>query len=116
MIGGDFILQKLSLRGHKFMIQWDLFLHLSIITMALVPFTLTGKRVYSLIPLLVWACYNILFLIGSRRSNQIVPGFGKFRLFFQASIEEFLSPKYLYIIYHLFYNYMILICPIILCV
>lgn len=65
-IGGDLIQQKLALRGHRFSIQWDLFAHMAIISLSLLPFAFTGQRVYSAIPLTIWGIYNVLFLIGAR--------------------------------------------------
>jgi len=53
---------------------------------------------YAICPLIIWGFYNILFLIGVKKANSLIPGFSKLRHTFQASIEEFFSPKLLPII------------------
>ena len=73
----------------------DLFFHLSVCVLALVPYSVTGARLYAAIPLSVWVFYNLLFLVGTRRANRLVPRFGRFKQTFTASIEEFFSPKLL---------------------
>eukprot|EP01041_Mallomonas_annulata_P009449 gene9448-19627_t len=84
-----------TLRVHKFTFQWDLSLHLFVSIVSLVPFFFTGNRLYAIVPISIWAFYNVLFLIATRRANQIFPGFGRFKHDFNASVEEFFSPKLL---------------------
>lgn len=88
------LFRKFNLRVHKFSFQWDLVLHLSVCILSLTPFFFTGRRVYSILPLGVWAFYNILFLIG-HNANLVIPKFAKFRHSFKSAIEDFFSPKLL---------------------
>lgn len=94
-ISKNSIFRKFHLRVHKFTFQWELALHLVICIMSLTPFFFTGKRSYSLIPISVWLFYNILFLIGPQFSNKVIPRFGKLKLSFKSTIEDFFSPKLL---------------------
>lgn len=71
------------------MFQWELFIHLSICITALLTFAFTGSRYAVILPISVWSFYNILFLIGTKRANMIIPGFRKFKHSFKLSIEEF---------------------------
>lgn len=87
--------RNFKLRVHKFTFQWDLVSYFSLAIFSLFPFIFTGRRFYAVLPLIVWGFYNILFLIGVQRVNALIPGFRKFKHTFQASIEEFFSPKLL---------------------
>mmetsp|Transcript_13338 Transcript_13338/g.13831 ORF Transcript_13338/g.13831 Transcript_13338/m.13831 type:complete len:658 (+) Transcript_13338:26-1999(+) len=87
------LFQTMSLRVHKFVFQWDLFRHLFILIFSIVPFFFTGQRKFSILPIFVWGIYNFLF--ATRHAGRVFPGFGRFKLTFQASIEEFFSPKVL---------------------
>eukprot|EP01035_Chromulina_nebulosa_P024891 gene24891-32428_t len=89
------LLRNFNLRVHKFTFQWDLVLHLFICISSLTPFLFTGRRIYSSIPIGVWLFYNILFLIGPKHADVVVPGFGKLKHSFKSSIEDFFSPKLL---------------------
>lgn len=62
--------------------------------LSLAPFLFTGERIFAILPISVWAFYNFLFVIGGRRANLVVPGFGTFERTFKASVEEFFSPRY----------------------
>jgi hypothetical protein len=75
---------------HKFSFQWELVLHLSVCILSLSPFFFTGERIFSTVPLAVWLFYNSLFLIGPSKAKA-----NQFRHRFQATIEEFFSPKLL---------------------
>lgn len=90
-----YIFRSCTLRVHKFKYEWDLSLHLFVSIVSLAPFFFSGDFIYAIIPFNVWAFYNILFLIPTRWSNQMFPGFGRFKHNFKASIEEFFSPKLL---------------------
>jgi hypothetical protein len=92
---GSGLLRNFKLRVHKFTFQWDLALHFTICILSLAPFSFSGNRLYAILPIIVWAFYNILVLIGTRRANLLVPGFGRFKHTFKASVEEFFSPKLL---------------------
>ena len=92
---GTALLRNFNLRVHKFTFQWDLAMHLSVCLASLTPFLFSGNRLYAILPISVWAFYNILVLIGTRRANLLVPGFGRFKHTFKASVEEFFSPKLL---------------------
>lgn len=89
------LFRNFNLRVHKFTFQWDLVLHLFICISSLTPFLFTGRRIYSAIPIGVWLFYNILFLIGPKHADVVVPGFGKLKHSFKSSIEDFFSPKLL---------------------
>ena len=89
------LLRNFNLRVHKFTFQWDLVLHLFICISSLTPFLFTGRRIYSSIPIGVWLFYNVLFLIGPKHADVVVPGFGKLKHSFKSSIEDFFSPKLL---------------------
>ena len=89
------ICRKFSLRVHKFSFQWDLVLHLSVCVCALSPFLFTGDRSFGIIPISVWIFYHVLFWLGPRQANLVVPGFGKFKHSFKTNLEEFFSPKLL---------------------
>jgi hypothetical protein len=80
---------------HKFTFQWELAMHLLVCILSLSPFFFTGRRLFSLIPISVWAFYNVLFILGPQFSNKVIPRFGKLRLSFKTTIEEFFSPKLL---------------------
>ena len=90
---GSTVFKNISLRVHRFKFKWDLSFHLSVCLASLTPFAFTGQRLFAILPLSVWAFYNTLFLIGTSRANSIVPGFGRFKHAFTASIEEFFSTK-----------------------
>jgi len=92
---GSALLRNFKLRVHKFIFQWDLVVHLAICIFSLAPFMLTGSRLYSVVPIIVWAFYNILFLIGTRRASLVIPNFGRLKHSFKALVEEFFSPKLL---------------------
>lgn len=66
-----------------------------ICVLSLTPFFFTGRRLYSLIPISVWAFYNVLFLIGPQFANKFIPRFGRVKLSFKSTIEEFFSAKLL---------------------
>ena len=68
-------------------------MHLSSCIISLTPFAFTGERIYAIIPMFVWLLYNMLFLVGNKRANLVIPNFSKFRNSFQTSLEEFFSPK-----------------------
>jgi hypothetical protein len=87
--------RKFSLRVHKFSFQWDLVVHLSVCILSLCPFFFTGNRIYSMLPLSVWAFYHVLFLLGPKQANLVIPGFGKFKQSFKTILEEFFPPKLL---------------------
>ncbi len=70
-------------------------MHLIVCILSLTPFFFTGRRLFSLIPISVWAFYNVLFILGPQFSNKVIPRFGKLRLSFKTTIEEFFSPKLL---------------------
>eukprot|EP01038_Epipyxis_sp_PR26KG_P008880 gene8880-11977_t len=89
------LFRKFNLRVHKFSFQWDLVFHLSICMLSLTPFFFSGHRIYSLIPLSVWLFYNILFLIGPKHANLVIPGFGRFKHSYKTTVEDFFSPKLL---------------------
>ncbi len=89
------ICKRFSLRVHKFSFQWDLVIHFAICILSLVPFSLTGERLYSFLPLSVWLFYHLLFIIYPRQANLVIPGFGRFKHSFKATIEDFFSPKLL---------------------
>lgn len=94
-LSGSALLRKFNLRVHKFIFQWDLVVHLAICIISLAPFMITGSRLYSIVPITVWAFYNILFLIGTRRASLVIPNFGRLKHSFKALVEEFFSPKLL---------------------
>ena len=94
-LSGSALLRNFNLRVHKFTFQWDLALHLAVCLASLTPFLFSGNRLYAILPISVWAFYNVLVLIGTRRANLLVPGFGRFKHTFKASVEEFFSPKLL---------------------
>lgn len=87
--------RKFSLRVHKFSFQWDLVLHFCICIASLTPFFFTGDRIYAIIPLSIWLFYHILFYLGPRQANLVIPGFGRLKHSFQSTIEDFFSPKLL---------------------
>lgn len=89
------IFRRFSLRVHKFTFQWDLVIHLFVCIASLCPFFFTGNRVFSLIPLTIWAFYHVLFLLGPNQANLVIPGFGKFKHSFKSTLEDFFSPKLL---------------------
>ena len=89
------LFRKFNLRVHKFTFQWELAIHLLVCILSLTPFFFTGRRVYSLFPIFVWLFYNVLFLMGPQHSNLVIPRFGKFKLNFKATVEDFFSPKLL---------------------
>lgn len=95
MLDRNNMCRKFSLRVHKFSFQWDLALHLSVCIASLCPFFFTGDRLYSFLPLSVWAFYHVLFLLGPKQANLVIPGFGKFKHSFKNTIEDFFSPKLL---------------------
>jgi hypothetical protein len=80
---------------HKFTFQWELAAHLLVCILSLTPFFFTGRRLFSLIPISVWAFYNVLFLVGPQFANRVVPRFGRVKLSFKNTIEEFFSAKLL---------------------
>lgn len=94
-ISRNSLLRNFKLRVHKFTFQWGLVSHLSICILSLLPFAFFGKREIAILPISVWIFYNILFLIGTRLANQVIPGFSLFKHSFKASIEEFFSQKLL---------------------
>jgi hypothetical protein len=50
---------SISLRVHRFEFQWDIFLHLSISILSLLPFTFSRSwRLSTALPVLVWTFYN----------------------------------------------------------
>ena len=63
--------------------------------LALAPFTVTGERMYSVVPLVMWAFYNVLFIVAPKQASNALPRFAKFRLSFKMTIEDFFSPKLL---------------------
>ena len=89
------IFRNFKLRIHKFTFQWELVSHFSVAICSLIPFIFTGERLYAILSIIVWGFYNILFLIGIKRANALIPGFSRFKHAFQTSIEEFFSPKLL---------------------
>ena len=93
-IRGNAFIRNFSLRVHKFQFKWDLVFHISVCLASMLPFAFSGNRLFAIIPLSIWLFYNILFVIGTSRANSLVPGFGKFKHSFTASIEEFFSTKY----------------------
>jgi hypothetical protein len=95
LLGRNNFCRKFSLRVHKFSFQWDLVLHLSICLCSLIPFIFSGDRLLSLLPISVWIFYHVLFLLGPRQANLVIPGFGKFKNTFKTTIEDFFSPKLL---------------------
>lgn len=62
---------------------------------SLAPYAFSGSRLYSIVPISIWIFYNMLFLLGPRHSNLVIPGFGKFKHSFKATIEDFFSPRLL---------------------
>lgn len=92
-LSGSALCRNFNLRVHKFTFQWDLVLHLSICIISLAPYTVTGSRLYSIVPICVWAFYNFLFLIGTRRATRFIPNFGRLKHTFKTSVEDFFSPK-----------------------
>lgn len=94
-LSGSALLRNFNLRVHKFIFQWDLVIHMAICIVSLAPFMVTGSRLYSVVPISVWAFYNILFLIGTRRASLVIPNFGRLKHSFKALMEEFFSPKLL---------------------
>lgn len=94
LLGGG-LLKNFNLRVHKFIFQWDLVIYLSACIVSLIPFTFTGRYEYSIVPITIWALYNILFLMGARRADSFMPGFGRFKHTVKAAVEEFFSPKLL---------------------
>ena len=68
------ILRNFNLRIHKFFFQWDLVLYLSLCMLSLLPFCFTGDKFYAIIPISIWILYNVLFLMGSRRVDSVLPG------------------------------------------
>lgn len=83
------------MRVHKFTFQWELAIHILVCILSLTPFFFTGRRLYSLIPISVWVFYNVLFITGPQFANKLIPRFGKVKLSFKATIEEFFSAKLL---------------------
>lgn len=99
------LMQKVSLRAHKFTFQWSLVLHFLICIVSLLPFAFTGQRDFAILPICIWVFYNVLFFFGSRylifpffllscndsvprHPNKIVSGFLKLRNTFKLSMEE----------------------------
>lgn len=70
-------------------------MHLSICIFSLAPFVFSGDRRFALVPLSLWLFYHVLFIVGPRQANLVVPGFGRFKNTFKTTIEEFFSPKLL---------------------
>lgn len=70
-------------------------MHLSICIFSLAPFVFSGDRRFALVPLSLWLFYHVLFILGPRQANLVVPGFGRFKNTFKTTIEEFFSPKLL---------------------
>lgn len=70
-------------------------LHFLICIGSLSPFLFTGNRIYSLIPLSIWIFYHVLFYLGPRQANLVIPGFGRLKHSFQSTLEDFFSPKLL---------------------
>ena len=97
-VSGNALLRNFTLRVHKFTFQWDLFMHLTICILALVPFAFTGHHLCILLPVSVWVFYNTLFLVGIKRANSLVPGFANFKHTFKTTMEEFFSQKLLPVI------------------
>lgn len=94
------IVQNISLRVHKFTFQWDLFLHLFIGSLSVLPFYFSGNRLHSILPILVWCVYNIIFIQASRYNLSIGTrdlDRRSYRRSFQSSMEDFFSKKVLYI-------------------
>jgi hypothetical protein len=89
------LFRKFNLRVHKFAFQWELAIHLFVCILSLSPFFFTGRRLFAILPISVWAFYNVLFFIGPQHSNLVIPRFGKFKHSFTATIEDFFSPKLL---------------------
>jgi hypothetical protein len=98
IFSGNALYRNFNLRVHKFIFQWDLVMHLSLFLISLVSFAFTGEQLYALLPISIWILYNVLFLIDNRRSNRILPGFGRFKHTFTTSLEDFFSPKLLPVI------------------
>ena len=89
------LITNFNLRAHKFSFQWDLVLYLSFCIISLVPFMFTGDKFYSIIPISIWVSYNVLFFVGARTADSLVPGFGRFKHTVTAAVDEFFSTKLL---------------------
>jgi len=95
------LVTNISLRVHKFTFQWDLFLHLFIGSLSVLPFYFSGNRLHSVLPILVWCVYNIIFIQASRYNLSLNTTReevrSSYRKSFQSSFEDFFSKKVLYI-------------------
>lgn len=89
------VINNFNLRAHKFSFQWDLVLYLSICMVSLVPFVFTGNRLYAIIPISIWVLYNVMFFVGARTADSLIPGFGRFKHTVTAAVDEFFSTKLL---------------------
>jgi hypothetical protein len=79
------------MRVHKFAVRWDLCVYLLTCLVTLTPFIFTGRRIFALVPLVVWAAYNALFLLGPQPALKWLRGVSPVE--FTATMEEFFSPK-----------------------
>lgn len=95
ILGRNNLCRKFNLRVHKFTFQWDLVLHLALCIFTLLPFLFSGDRKFAFIPITIWVFYHVLFLLGPRQANLVVPGFGRLKNTFKSTVEDFFSPKLL---------------------
>jgi hypothetical protein len=95
LVGNFSLFRNFTLRVHKFKFKWDLFFHLFVCISSLIPFAFSGNRLVAIFPLSVWGFYNIFFFIGTSRMSSLLPGAGRIKHAFTASIEEFFSAKLL---------------------
>lgn len=62
----NLMMSRLELRVHKFAFQWDLLFCLVVCIGALLPFYWSGNRIFAVLPVIVWASLNALFLLEGR--------------------------------------------------
>ena len=76
----------MNLRVHKFVFQWDLWIHLSVFALSIAPYFFTCSPVVILYPVLVWLCYNVLFFLPQKIAEKCSRRVGRMKASFKKSM------------------------------
>ena len=92
---GNSMLNGLNLRVHKFVIQWDLWIHLSVFTLSLMPYFFTSSPFVVLCPISVWMLYNVLFFVPAKFTEKCSRRISRLKASFKRSMDGLVTPRVL---------------------
>ncbi len=89
----------LNFRVHRFVLQWDLWVHLIMSTSSLIPYFFSHSQIARLYPIAVWCFYNALFFVPTRPAEKYIGKTGRFiskiKNSFTKSMDGLVTPRVL---------------------